>query len=131
MFYDVAIVTLLLGRWKTWQISCCYIKKQQKKISIHLRQPIARQSYHRPCCPHGLGNLQLDFHRAGIIKMNSSYIVLLSNLYICPMSIYKYKKYIIYLFSTRENSFVAKIVGNRCQDFVMPLLDRAVNIGML
>ena len=106
-------------------------RSSRRKISIHLRQPIARQSYHRPCCPHGLGHLQLDFHRAGIIKMNSSYIVLLSNLYICPMSIYKYKKYIIYLFSTRENSFVAKIVGNRCQDFVMSLLGRAVNIGLL
>ena len=39
-------------------------------------------------------------------------------------------EYIIHHVITQENAFVVKLVGNRCQDFVMPLLGSAVNIGM-
>ena len=85
-------------------------QKETRNISIHLRQLIARRSHHWACVCHGLGTLQLHFHQ-GIIKLKWSNIQILIVLWILPMRTFKYKDYIIHLFITRENSFVAKTVG--------------------
>ena len=61
---------------------------RRRNISIHLRQPIARQSHHRPCCAYGSVNLQLPFHKAGIIKENWSKIQILIILRIFPIKPY-------------------------------------------
>ena len=71
-------------------------QKETRNISIHRRQPIARQSHHWACVPHGLGNLQLHFHQ-GIIKLKWSNIQILIILWILPMRTLKYKDYIIQL----------------------------------
>ena len=34
---------------------------------------------------------------------------------------FDHREYILHLFITRENAFVAKIVGSRRQDFAMPV----------
>ena len=58
--FIIACIVVALGLGSSGSSS------RRRNILIHLRQPITRQSHHRPCCPYGLGNL----HKAGIIKVN-------------------------------------------------------------